>query len=885
MFFTLLIGLFLIATIIITWINLFSSNKLNKEITYLKSIIFDLISLLEKKGRKSIDFSSIKKTLSSLKEPRPESSFEIKEVIEIEKIAEVKKAPSNISTKRIIKKQTPKKRKKINLEEQFATKLPVWIGGIALALASLFMVKYSIEKNLLSPEIRVTLGGLFGFALLVVSNFIHNKPKISNSIRIVQALSGAGITALYGSLFAATSVYALLPSFVGFIAMAIVTIIAVVLSLRHGLPIAVLGLIGGFMTPALIGIENLSSILLFSYIYFVFSALVLLINNKDWWTISIPSLIGVFSWVIVWLFSDFAPNDNVVLTLFLVGIIATIFFFTKDKINKSSPSVLLNRIGIGFSVILVGFIGQKSGFAINDWIMFGLISIAGIALAWFDKKLYSFVPWISMIVNMVMLAVWEGKTLTTIDNELYAIVMCVFAILYIIPGIYFVFRIYNPKLWAVLVGFASVGYYLLAYYKLHETNLFESISFFWGGLALVFALISAHLCVTIKDVYKKHKNREVLISIFTVISTIFISLGLTIELEKEFLSVAIILQTLVLAWINSKVSIKVLKSLIQILVIIFLFLLLPQVLLLIQLTAFSLVEAKLNLQASIPIVKWPLFQLGIPAIATIGTSYLLRLKEDSNFVRFLEFVAIALTGVMGYYLMRHAFYIDKDILFAKANFFERGIMTNVLFVYGLFCFIIGRYFNRKSFSFSGIILSGIALFRILYFDFYIDSPLYSHHQILGVTGLNSLLLPYGIPILWIFFINKELKKINMNLNKFLGGLALLFAFALINLNVREFFHPEFLDIGNEMASEIYSYSVAWLLFGIGLLIAGIIKKNQMIRYVSLAVMILTVGKVFIYDASELDGLYRVFSFLGLGVSLIGLSYFYTKFVFEDKNKS
>ncbi len=45
-------------------------------------------------------------------------------------------------------------------------------------------------------------------------------------------------------------------------------------------------------------------------------------------------------------------------------------------------------------------------------------------------------------------------------------------------------------------------------------------------------------------------------------------------------------------------------------------------------------------------------------------------------------------------------------------------------------------------------------------------------------------------------------------------------------------------------------------------------------------MFLTVGKVFMIDAAELEGLLRVFSFLGLGGSLIGLSYFYHKFVFD-----
>ena len=53
----------------------------------------------------------------------------------------------------------------------------------------------------------------------------------------------------------------------------------------------------------------------------------------------------------------------------------------------------------------------------------------------------------------------------------------------------------------------------------------------------------------------------------------------------------------------------------------------------------------------------------------------------------------------------------------------------------------------------------------------------------------------------------------------------------------------------------------------------------MIRRASLVVMMIAVAKVFIFDASVLQGLYRVLSFFGLGIVLIALSWFYSRFVF------
>ncbi|TAE33051.1 MAG: DUF2339 domain-containing protein [Alphaproteobacteria bacterium] len=81
----------------------------------------------------------------------------------------------------------------------------------------------------------------------------------------------------------------------------------------------------------------------------------------------------------------------------------------------------------------------------------------------------------------------------------------------------------------------------------------------------------------------------------------------------------------------------------------------------------------------------------------------------------------------------------------------------------------------------------------------------------------------------------------------------------------------------------HTYSIVWLLFGILLLFFGTLKKDKMVRLASLVIMILTVGKVFLYDASELKELFRVFSFFCLGMSLLGLSWFYTRFVFGNRD--
>ena len=58
------------------------------------------------------------------------------------------------------------------LERQFGTRVAVWLGAVALALAGGFLVKYSVERGLIGPTARIVLGLLFGVSLLGVGEWI-----------------------------------------------------------------------------------------------------------------------------------------------------------------------------------------------------------------------------------------------------------------------------------------------------------------------------------------------------------------------------------------------------------------------------------------------------------------------------------------------------------------------------------------------------------------------------------------------------------------------------------------------------------------------------------------------------------------------------------------
>jgi uncharacterized membrane protein len=66
---------------------------------------------------------------------------------------------------------------------------------------------------------------------------------------------------------------------------------------------------------------------------------------------------------------------------------------------------------------------------------------------------------------------------------------------------------------------------------------------------------------------------------------------------------------------------------------------------------------------------------------------------------------------------------------------------------------------------------------------------------------------------------------------------------------------------------------------VALLGGGLWLRSLPLRIASAAVLVLTVLKVFLIDMSNLTGIYRALSFLGLGAVLIGIGWLYQRLLF------
>jgi uncharacterized membrane protein len=178
------------------------------------------------------------------------------------------------------------------------------------------------------------------------------------------------------------------------------------------------------------------------------------------------------------------------------------------------------------------------------------------------------------------------------------------------------------------------------------------------------------------------------------------------------------------------------------------------------------------------------------------------------------------------------------------------------------------------------LLATAATAHVLLLQVLIHNPLWSGDPVGDWPIVNLLLLAYGVPAIFgVLFLREALRQGARTIAAIAGGATLVLFLVEISLEVRHAFHGGVLTGGGTGNAEWYSYSAAWLAYAGVLLGLGILRGHAVLRYASLAVLMLTVGKVFLSDMAALTGLWRAISFLGLGASLIAIGWLYQRFVF------
>jgi uncharacterized membrane protein len=144
----------------------------------------------------------------------------------------------------------------------------------------------------------------------------------------------------------------------------------------------------------------------------------------------------------------------------------------------------------------------------------------------------------------------------------------------------------------------------------------------------------------------------------------------------------------------------------------------------------------------------------------------------------------------------------------------------------------------------------------------------------------------------LFIIIHQIKlskqQFGKNIELFFRIILTILAFAFITSEVRNYFHntgtySEVLSEQKELAT-----SVAWIFLSLIYFGIGIWKKIRVYRFISIVLFGISILKVFLFDLSNLETIYRIISFIFLGAILILISFLYQKYkdvilMVEDKD--
>jgi uncharacterized membrane protein len=266
-----------------------------------------------------------------------------------------------------------------DFEDIFGRRLPIWAGGIALAIAGIFLVRYSIEAGLITPVVRVLMSFAFGLALLGGAEAAFRFEDRVADPRVRQSLAGAGIATLYGAFYLAGTAYGMIGATAAFIGLAFVTAAAIALSFRFGLPCGLLGLVGGFAAPLMVDSDTTNIPLLAFYLALVAGGLSWTGRKQGRPWFAYAALAAGLGWGVLMLLTGLGSlADFAALGLYLIVLGTVLPAFLHSSGGPSIPQLAAGSLATLQMAVLV----DNAGYDPLTWGLYLLIGAALSGLGW-----------------------------------------------------------------------------------------------------------------------------------------------------------------------------------------------------------------------------------------------------------------------------------------------------------------------------------------------------------------------------------------------------------------------------------------------------------------------------------------------------------------------
>jgi uncharacterized membrane protein len=212
---------------------------------------------------------------------------------------------------------------KTNLEQFIGEKLISIIGIAILVLGIFFTVKWAVDKNMMSDAAKVLVGFAAGAILIGIAHKLSKNYRAFSSI-----LAGGAIAIFYFSVYQSFQAYHLMPQTVAFVAMIFITLFAVVLStIYNKVELAMIALIGGFLTPFFVSSGEGNFVVLFSYMLILNIGMFCLAYFKKWPILNLTAYVLTLIIYGFWLSNNYNPKQHAPSLAFLFATLFHITFF------------------------------------------------------------------------------------------------------------------------------------------------------------------------------------------------------------------------------------------------------------------------------------------------------------------------------------------------------------------------------------------------------------------------------------------------------------------------------------------------------------------------------------------------------------------------------
>ncbi|MEP2718854.1 DUF2339 domain-containing protein [Pseudophaeobacter sp.] len=781
-------------------------------------------------------------------------------------------------------------------------------GSASLALAGVFMVQYGVDNGLLTPFWRVMSALGFGGALVAGGEVVrrrHGDVAEGAAQHLPSALAGAGLITLFAGLLSARVMYGLIDPGTCFAALGLVSVLALVLGWFYGAFLTALGILGACVAPFLVGGQSQDPWML--YYYFALIAVVGLGVDtvKRWAWISVLALVAPLGASLL-LYLSGAGEVHFLSALLLMtasGVIlpgrslwprlsgaAVIDVFARPEGKRRFPE-FPTRISAAVTAVssaaavMVAIEATQSATVVLALMMLMALLLA--ALIWMREApaLYdhALAPGLAVLVVVLTEGLNSGPLFQSFMAGLERppetappqVVWMLVALGALGSGLGFL-----RMRWSLAgIGVAEGGPPRALYWALMAAVFAPALTllleFTWApavvygdypwalvvlGLAAMMTFL-AERCARGAD----REERDLRVALFAIAALTLIAFALFLVLSETALTLALSVLALLVVLIDRKFNLPALVLFIQV--------------------AVAVITYRLVLD---PGVDWaldrdyldndwhyatPLLQIFLAylgSLALLGAGWLQVRRHREKTALILESAATLIGAVFLSVLILRL--LPEEMRYGHAGM---GLMATVWAASLVNQLHRLRMSGALTTALRGVLILGYGLAALASLAglFVFANPLFSYLEMVrGPMILDSLAAAY-LPLAGVCaFAVLRLTHLKrwLRVGFAIAGSA-LGAF-YITLEIRRFWRGDDLSLPGVIDAELYSYTVALLLASTGVLMLAFWRRSDLLRKLAMAGVVLTIAKVFLVDMSGLSGLTRVFSFMGLGLALVGLAW-------------